>query len=235
MAHMIERFSPEKVALILPALNEEASLPGTLRGFQGQGIFEIIVADNGSTDRTASVAAAHGARVVSAPRRGYGEACLTGIAALSPQVTIVAFADADGTDAPEEFARLIEPIVQGQADMVLGSRIQGTREAGALTPQQHFGNVLSTGLMRLLIGARYSDLGPYRAIRRSALDVLGMKDTNYGWTIEMQIKAHKKGLRIREVPTAYRKRTAGESKISGTLRGTILAGSKIIWTIMKYW
>lgn len=231
---MTDRFSPEKVGLILPALNEEASLPSTLKGFQDCGIAEMIVADNGSTDRTAEVAAARGARVVREPRRGYGQACLTAIAALSPEITIVAFADADGTDAPQEFAQLIEPIRRGEADFVLGSRIDGIREAGALTPQQHFGNVLSTRLMRWLHGARYSDLGPYRAIRRSCLEALRMQDRNYGWTIEMQLKAHKQKLRILEIPTSYRKRTAGESKISGTLRGTILAGSKIIWTILKY-
>lgn len=231
---MPTRFAPEEVALILPALNEEASLPATLQGFHGRGITEIIVVDNGSTDGTAEVAAAHGARVVCEPRRGYGQACLSGIAALSLHVTIVAFADADGADAPEEFINLIEPIVRGTADMVLGSRIQGAREAGALTPQQHFGNLLATGLLRLLHGARYSDLGPYRAIRRTALEALHMEDTNYGWTIEMQIKAHRQRLRILEIPTAYRKRRAGQSKVSGTVRGTILAGSKIIWTILKY-
>jgi len=231
---MNQGFADEQVALILPALNEEASLPATLQGFAGRGIREILVVDNGSTDRTAEVSAAHGARVVHEPRRGYGQACLSGIAALSPEITIVSFADADGTDAPEDFPRLITPIAQNAADLVLGSRIAGVREAGALTPQQHFGNVLATRLMRLLHGARYSDLGPYRAIRRTALAALQMQDTNYGWTIEMQIKAHRHGLRIQEFPTAYGKRRGGQSKISGTLRGTINAGGKIIWTILKY-
>jgi hypothetical protein len=180
------------------------------------------------------VAAARGARVVREARRGYGRACLAGLAALPPDITIVAFADSDGTDAPEDFSRLIEPIVHGEADFVLGSRLAGVREAGALTPQQHFGNWLATTLLRLLAGARYTDLGPYRALRRAALESLHMQDTDYGWTIEMQIKAHRQGLRIREIPTAYRKRRAGESKVSGTLRGTLMAGTKILWTILKY-
>jgi glycosyltransferase involved in cell wall biosynthesis len=194
----------------------------------------VIVVDNGSTDRTAQVARAHGAQVVHEPHRGYGSACLAGMAALAPDVTVVAFMDGDGSDDPADLPRLLEPIVRGDADMVLGSRVLGERETGALTPQQRFGNALATVLLRALHGARYSDLGPFRAIRREALDRLGMRDTSFGWTVEMQIKAARHGLRVQEIPVHYRKRRAGQSKISGTLRGTISAGAKITWTIFRY-
>ena len=225
---------PEKFALIIPALNEEAVIGSTLDALQGAPLDQTIVVDNGSTDRTAEVARAHGADVAAEPRRGYGRACLAGMAALRGDITIVGFMDGDGSDDPADLPRLLDPIAAGEADMVLGSRLLGTREAGALTPQQRFGNVLATGLLRLFHGARYTDLGPFRAIRRDALDALRMCDTNYGWTIEMQIKAARNDLRVKEIPVDYRKRRAGESKISGTLRGTFSAGAKIIWTIFKY-
>lgn len=222
------------IALILPALNEEAVIGVTLDALRGLGLGQIIVADNGSTDRTAEVAAAHGAQVVREPQRGYGRACLAGIAALAPQVRLVAFMDSDGSDDPADLARLVEPIRRGKADMVLGSRTLGQREQGSVAPHQHFGNWLSTSLLRWFYGARYTDLGPFRVIRREALERLGMRDTNFGWTVEMQIKAHRHGLRVVEVPVAYRKRRLGESKISGTFRGSVAAGAKILWTIAKY-
>jgi glycosyltransferase involved in cell wall biosynthesis len=225
---------PERFALIIPALNEEAAIGPTLDALRGAPLAQLIVVDNGSTDRTAEVARAHGAEVVAEPRRGYGSACLSGMAALRPEITVVAFMDGDGSDDPADLPRLLDPIVRGEAEMVLGSRVLGTREAGALTPQQRFGNALATGLLRLCHGARYTDLGPFRAIRRDALERLHMCDTNYGWTIEMQIKAARHKLRVKEIPAAYRRRRAGQSKISGTLRGTFSAGTKIIWTIVRY-
>jgi glycosyltransferase involved in cell wall biosynthesis len=225
---------PERFALIIPALNEEAVIGSSLDSLRGAPIEQLIVVDNGSTDRTAEIARAHGAEVVSEPRRGYGQACLAGIAALRDEITVVCFMDGDGSDDPADLPKLFEPIVQGEADMVLGSRVLGTREAGALSPQQRFGNALATSLLRLFHGARQTDLGPFRAIRRDALDRLRMSDTNYGWTIEMQIKAASGRLRVKEIPVSYRKRRAGQSKISGTIRGTISAGTKIIWTILRY-
>jgi glycosyltransferase involved in cell wall biosynthesis len=225
---------PERFALIIPALNEEAAIGPTLDALRGVPIAQLIVVDNGSTDRTAEVARAHGAEVTAEPRRGYGRACLAGMAALRAEITVVGFMDGDGSDDPTDLPRLLDPIADRKADMVLGSRVLGTSEAGALTPQQRFGNALATGLLRLFHGARYTDLGPFRAIRRDALDRLRMCDTNYGWTIEMQIKAARSGLRVREIPVGYRKRRAGRSKVSGTIRGTFSAGAKIIWTILRY-
>lgn len=225
---------PERFALIIPALNEEAVIGPTLDALRGAPLAQLIVVDNGSTDRTAEVARAHGAEVSAEPRRGYGRACLAGMAALRADITVVGFMDGDGSDDPADLPRLLDPISDREADMVLGSRVLGTREAGALTPQQRFGNALATGLLRLIHGGRYTDLGPFRAIRRDALDRLCMCDTNYGWTIEMQIKAARKGLRVKEIPVGYRKRRAGQSKISGTIRGTFSAGAKIIWTILRY-
>lgn len=222
------------VGLILPALNEEPVIGLTLDGLKELGLGQIIVVDNGSTDRTAEVAAAHGAQVVREPRRGYGQACLAGIAALAPAVQLVAFMDSDGSDDPADLERLVAPIRKGQADMVLGSRTLGQREQGAVAPHQHFGNWLSTSLLRWFYGARYTDLGPFRVIRRESLERLQMRDTNFGWTVEMQIKAHRHGLRVVELPVGYRKRKLGESKISGTIRGSVAAGAKILWTIAKY-
>jgi glycosyltransferase involved in cell wall biosynthesis len=224
----------ERFALIIPALNEEAAIGPTLEALRGAALEQLIVVDNGSTDRTAEVARAHGAEVVAEPRRGYGQACLAGMAALRPEITVVAFMDGDGSDDPADLPRLLEPIARGEAEMVLGSRVLGSREAGALTPQQRFGNALATGLLRILHGARYTDLGPFRAIRSDALERLRMRDTNYGWTIEMQIRAVRHKLRVQEIPVRYRRRRAGQSKISGTLRGTFSAGTKIIWTIIRY-
>ena len=177
----------------------------------------VIVVDNGSTDRTADVARSRGARVVSEPRRGYGSACLAGIAALDGP-DIVVFLDGDFSDHPEEMPRLVDPIIDGEADMVIGSRVRGDRQAGALTPQQHFGNWLACVLMRLFWRVRYTDLGPFRAISARALGRLRMRDPDYGWTVEMQVKAARRGLRVREAPVSC-DRQAGPSKITGTLRG----------------
>jgi len=231
---------PSPIAFIIPALNEEAALEPMLDGLRAAldaaacADADIVVVDNCSRDATADVARRHGARVVSEPRRGYGQACLSGIAALSRAAEIIVFLDADGSDDPEDLLRLLAPARDGAADPALGSRIAAAKSSGAFTPQQAFGNWLATGLMRLLFGARYIDLGPFRVIRREALERLQMKDTNYGWTIEMQIKAHRTGLRVLELPVNYRKRIAGESKIAGNLVGTLRAGWKILWTIAKH-
>ncbi|MBI1749817.1 MAG: glycosyltransferase [Acidobacteria bacterium] len=225
---------PERFALIIPALNEEAAIGATLDSLPRAALDQLIVVDNGSADRTADVARSHGAQVVSEPRRGYGRACLAGIAALRPEITVVGFMDGDGSDDPADLPRLLDPIVRGEAEMVLGSRVLGQREPGALTPQQRFGNALATFLLRIVHGARYTDLGPFRALHRDAFDRLRMSDPNFGWTIEMQIKAAREGLRVLEIPVRYHRRRAGESKISGTLRGTLSAGAKIIWTVFRY-
>jgi glycosyltransferase involved in cell wall biosynthesis len=231
---------PSPIAFIIPALNEEAALAPMLDGLLAAldaaacADAEIVVVDNGSRDATADVARKHGARVISESRRGYGQACLAGIAALSRVTQIIVFLDADGSDDPEDLLRLLAPARDDKADLVLGSRIASAKSSGAFTPQQTFGNWLATGLMRLLFDARYTDLGPFRVIRREALERLQMRDTNFGWTIEMQIKAHRTGLRILELPVKYRKRIAGESKISGNLVGTLRAGWKILWIIAKH-
>jgi glycosyltransferase involved in cell wall biosynthesis len=228
------------VAFLIPARNEAQSISGVLDSLRSElsamnlAGAPVFVVDNGSADATANIAARHGAMVVQEPRRGYGQACLAGIAALSSEADLVVFLDADGSDDLSDLPALLAPLLSNQADFVLGSRTLGEREPGAVTPQQQFGNWLATRLMRLFFGARYSDLGPFRAIRRSALDSLRMRDTNFGWTIEMQIKAHRHGLRTVEIPVRYRRRAAGQSKVSGNLRGSILAGAKILWTIARY-
>jgi len=219
-----------RIAVVIPALNEEKSLPLVLGALPP--VEDVVVADNGSTDRTAEVARAGGARVVSEPRRGYGSACLAGIATLrDPEVVV--FVDADFSDHPDELPLLVKPIEEGRADMVIGSRVLGNREKGALLPQARFGNALACFLMRLFYGHRYTDLGPFRAIRFESLKALGMRDRNFGWTVEMQIRALRHGLRVEEVPVSYRRRT-GVSKITGTISGTFRAGYKILWTIFRH-
>jgi len=231
---------PSPIAFIIPALNEETALALMLDGLRAAldaaacADADIILVDNGSRDATADVARKHGARVVNEPRRGYGQACLAGIAALSGDTGIVVFLDADGSDDPEDLLRLLAPVRDGKADLVLGSRTIAARKAGAFSPPQLFGNWLATGLMRVIFRAQYSDLGPFRVIGRGALERLQMRDTNFGWTIEMQIKAHRFGLRVMEIPVNYRKRIAGESKISGNFIATLRAGRKILWTIAKH-
>ncbi len=225
--------SRPNVVLIIPALNEEKSIGSVLNAVPRQLVSEVIVVDNGSTDRTADVARHCGARVVSQPDRGYGAACLAGIAEGADDCEIVAFVDADFSDFPEDLEKLLEPLFENKADMVVGTRTKTAESRMALTPQQRYGNLLATTLVRAFFGYPYSDLGPFRAVRRDELDRLGMTDRNYGWTIEMQIKAVRQKLRIAEVPVRYRIRI-GRSKISGTVKGTILAGAKIIYTIFKY-
>lgn len=225
---------PLRFAVIIPALDEEAALGPTLEELRPHGAAQVIVVDNGSRDRTAEVARQHGAQVVHEPRRGYGSACLAGIAAVDSGVDVIVFMDADGSSNPAELPALLAPIERGEADVAIGSRRLGSAEPGSLTPQQRYGNALATSLLRLLRGVRATDLGPFRAIRRRALDRLGMADPGFGWNIEMHIKAHDTGMRVAEVPVHYRRRRHGKSKISGTLRGTFGAGFKILWTILRH-
>ncbi len=221
-------------ALIIPALNEEQALGRVLEELPAETFAAVIVVDNGSTDGTAVVATAAGATVVVEPQRGYGAACLAGIAALPPEIDVIVFMDADGSDVPGEADLLIEPVARDRADLVIGSRELGNAAVGALSPHQRLGNRFAVFLVSVFFGHSYSDIGPFRAIRRLSLDQLEMRDTNFGWTMEMQIKAIQHGLRIAEIPVTYRKRTAGQSKISGNLWGSIAAGAKILWTVAKY-
>ncbi len=220
-----------RIGLVIPARDEAAAI-GRVIADVPDWVDCIVVGDNGSRDGTAEIARAAGAVVVTETEPGYGAACLAAIAALEP-VDIVVFADGDRADYVEDMADLVDPIIAGAADFVVGSRALGHPEAGALTPQQRFGNWLATRLIGLIWGTRYTDLGPFRAIRRTSLAQLAMADRNYGWTVEMQIKAIAAGLAIREVPVRYRARI-GVSKVSGTVRGTVLAGTKILTTIARY-
>jgi len=222
--------SAARICVIIPALNEEDSIGKVLSAIP-EWVDEVVVVDNGSTDRTAEVAYSQCARVLTETRRGYGRACQTGIHALDGP-DLVVFLDGDYSDYPEEMDKLVEPILRDEADLVAGSRVLGRREPGALAPQARFGNWLACSLIRLFWGARYTDLGPFRAIRASTLKGLGMRDPNYGWMVEMQIKATLQKARVLEVPVRYRKRI-GRSKITGTVRGSIAAGTIILFTICR--
>ena len=220
------------IAVIIPAYNEEAAIGKVLEAIPRSLVKQVIVVDNGSTDGTAARAVQMGAELVRESRRGYGQACLSGIRALK-NIEIVVFLDGDYSDYPEEMEVLTAPIVQGRADLVIGSRTLGEHEKGALLPQARFGNALATWLIRRLFGVQYSDLGPFRAIRFDTLQRLRMEDRNFGWTVEMQVKAARLGVQIVEVPVRYRRRI-GISKISGTLSGSMRAGYKILWTIFRF-
>jgi glycosyltransferase involved in cell wall biosynthesis len=221
------------VDAVIPALNEEESLGSVLDSIPRPPVRRVIVADNGSTDATARIAGEHGAVVVTEKRRGYGAACLRGLEALAQDPPdIVLFLDADGSDDPAQAAAVLQPILDGRADLVVGSRVLGRPDPGALTPHARFGNWLATRLLRAFYGARYTDLGPFRAIRYDALRALRMRDRDFGWTVEMQIKAARQGLRHVEVPVRYRRRI-GRSKISGTLGGSVRAGVKILATVFR--
>ncbi|MCS5621972.1 MAG: glycosyltransferase family 2 protein [Nitrospinaceae bacterium] len=223
---------PSRISVIIPAYNEEDSIGLVLDALPQNLIHEIIVVDNNSTDDTARSASEKGARVVAEKRRGYGSACLKGISELD-NPDIVVFLDGDFSDYPEEIIQLVEPIESGKKDFVLGSRMLIPESRSALLPQSRYGNQLAVFLMRLFFRHKFTDLGPFRAIRYESLKAIAMQDANFGWTVEMQIKAVKKGLRIMEIPVKYRQRV-GVSKITGTFSGTIKAGAKIIYTIFKY-
>jgi glycosyltransferase involved in cell wall biosynthesis len=223
------------IDVIIPAYNEVESIPLVIADIPAQ-VREIIVVNNNSTDGTEQASVKAGAKVLLETRKGYGSACLKGMAHVASKEIkpdIIVFLDADYSDHPEELTMLVAPILEGKAEMVIGSRATGQREKGSMMPAQVFGNWLATGLMRLLHGVNYTDLGPFRAIRYDKLVSLGMKDKDYGWTVEMQIKAAKNKLTFVEIPVTYRKRI-GESKVSGTVKGTVMAGYKIITTIFKY-
>jgi glycosyltransferase involved in cell wall biosynthesis len=224
-----------RIDVVIPALNEEASLPLVLAALPHPPVRRVVVADNGSKDGTERVAREGGAIVVPAERRGYGSACLAALDHLrhNDPPDVVVFIDADFSDHPEELPRLVAPILAGEADLVIGSRVLGNREPGALLPQARAGNLVACLLIRLLYRHRFTDLGPFRAIRWDALERLGMADPNFGWTAEMQVKALRHGLRATEVPVSYRKRV-GVSKITGTISGTVRAGYKILWTALRY-
>lgn len=219
----------QRIAVVIPALDEESAI-GRVIDAVPAWVDDLVVVNNGSTDATAPIARAHGARVVDERRRGYGVACRAGIDALELS-DVVVFLDGDFSDRPEQMARLVDPIVEDRADFVLGRRVCEAGDNG-MTRLQRIGNRLACRLINGIWRARYSDLGPFRAIRRSALDELGLRDRNFGWTVEMQIKAIRRGLRIREVRTSYRHRI-GQSKISGTLRGAVGAGVKILFVIFR--
>ncbi len=226
--------SPEPtIDVVIPVLNEEQSIAKVIAAVP-KGVRRIVVADNGSSDRSAEYARQAGAEVVREAQRGYGAACLRALAYIAHDPpAIVVFLDGDYSDYPEELTKVVAPILEQQADMVIGSRVLGNLQAGALTPQQRVGNAIACRALRLFYGAQFSDLGPFRAIRWQALQSLKMGDRDYGWTVEMQIKASKQGLRIEEVPVSYRARI-GQSKVSGTLRGTLGASRKILWLLIKH-
>lgn len=222
------------ISVIIPALNEEEPIADVIRAVAATKIpREVIVVDNGSDDRTAKHARAAGAKVISEPRRGYGRACLAGVLSLSPECNVIVFLDGDGSDCPEFMKQLVDPIIAGTHDFVIGSRTRGKRERGSMNFQQVFAGRVAGWLLSILYGVRYTDMCPFRAIRRDALEKLSMREKTYGWNLEMQMKAARAGLRILEVPVDHRCRTGGISKVSGTLRGTFVAGVRIIMTLLR--
>lgn len=224
------------IKVIIPAFNEQNAVGQVLREIPSGLVSEVIVVNNGSTDDTEAVARKLGATVLTEQQKGYGNACLKGmayIASLSEKPDIIVFIDADYSDYPEEMVAMVQPIIENKADLVIGSRALGQRERGSMTPQQIFGNWLATALLKKFYNVEFTDLGPFRAIRYSSLMQINMQDKTYGWTVEMQLKAAKNKLNCTEIPVKYRKRI-GVSKVSGTIKGTFMAGYKIIWTIIKY-
>ncbi len=225
------------VDVVIPAFNEEGTIGRVVGDIDRNLVRNVIVVNNGSTDATVQVAEAAGALVLHETFMGYGAACLKGIKYvndLPEKADAIVFMDGDYSDHPEQLIELIEPIRANEVDMVIGSRALGIRESGSMTPQQVFGNWLATFLIRIIYKVKFTDLGPFRAVSLDALNKMDMKDRTYGWTVEMQVKAIRQGLRFKEIPVDYRKRGAGKSKVAGTVKGTIFAGYKIIATILKY-
>ncbi len=231
---MLTRNDAHHTAVVIPAFNEESSIAGVIREIPRDEVSDVIVVDNGSTDRTGIVARDAGATVLHEPRKGYGFACVAGIRhAADHGAEVIVFLDGDLSDFPEELPEVCRPIRDNDYDLVIGSRMAGRREPGSMLPQAIFGNWLATRLIRLFWGYRFTDLGPFRAVKRTALERMHMSDLTYGWTVEMQIKAAKLGMRCLEVPVRYRKRI-GTSKVTGTVSGTIKASFTILYTIAKY-
>jgi glycosyltransferase involved in cell wall biosynthesis len=222
-----------QVSVVIPALDEEEAIGGVVRAVPREVAGEVIVVDNGSVDRTAAVARAAGARIVSEPRRGYGRACRAGVAAVAEDCEIVVFLDGDGSDAPELMSQLVAPIRAGEFDFVTGSRTRGRRERGSMNLQQLFAGRLAGLLIRARYGVSFTDMCPFRAVRRDALARLRLREETYGWNLEMQMKAARAHLRILEVPVEHRRRAGGESKVSGTLAGTLRAGARILYTFAR--
>lgn len=220
----------KRIGVVIPALDEEAAI-GLVVDAVPNWVDEVVVVDNGSADATAAIARAHGARVVAESRRGYGVACRRGVDTLA-RSDVVVFLDGDFSDRPEQMVRLVDPIVAGEADLVLGERVCDEHREHPMSWPQRVGNWMACRLINGIWRANYADLGPFRAIRRCALEMLGLQDRSFGWTVEMQIKAIRFGLRVKEVPTGYRPRI-GQSKISGTFRGTLGAGFKILYVILR--
>jgi glycosyltransferase involved in cell wall biosynthesis len=226
--------APMWASVIIPALNEEEPIADVVRSVAATNIpHEIIVVDNGSIDETAARAEDAGARVVAEPHCGYGRACMAGVRTLSPECNVVVFLDGDGSDCPEFMHQLVEPIARGTHDFVIGSRTRGQREPGSMNFQQILSGRGAGLILRLLYGVGYTDMSPFRAIRRDALERLGMREQTYGWNLEMQMRVARAGLRILEIPVNHRCRTGGQSKVSGTLRGTFVAGARIIATLFR--
>jgi glycosyltransferase involved in cell wall biosynthesis len=222
-----------QVAAIIPCLDEEVAIGPLVAAVLAQGIGEVVVVDGDSRDRTAAIAAAAGARVVAEPRRGYGRAIRAGIRSLPPEAEIVLFLDGDGSDPPERIPDVVGPIAAGRADFVLGSRLRGARERGSLSPQQVAAGRIAGVLLRLVYGARFTDMSPFRAIRRDALERLGMREETYGWNLEMLMRVAAAGLRAEEVPVGQRRRAGGVSKVSGNLRGSFAASWRIAATFLR--
>jgi len=222
------------VSVVIPALNEEEPIADVVRACLTTGLAdEVIVVDNGSTDRTAERARNAGARVISESRRGYGRACAAGVRAVSDKTNIIVFLDGDGSDCPELMDRLAKPIADGKYDFVIGSRTRGQRERGSMNFQQILSGRIAGFLLRILYGVNYTDMSPFRAIRRDVLEGLEMKEQTYGWNLEMQMRVARNRLRVLEVPVDHRRRAGGESKVSGTLRGTVVAGFRIVTTLLR--
>lgn len=221
------------ISVIIPALNEEFTIAQVVGDVPQSIASEVIVVDNGSNDHTAERARQAGARVISEPRRGYGRACHAGFNSVAQNCEIVVFLDGDGSDCPELMGSLVQPIICGLQDFVIGSRTRGERENGSMNFQQVMAGRSAGLVLRALYGVSYTDMGPFRAIRRKSLEQLGMREETYGWNLEMQMRSARAGLRILEIPVAHRRRAGGESKVSGTLQGTLVAGARIVITLLR--